>query len=57
MSVEENLMMGGYPLAGSADSTNIARSFALFPILAERRWQAAARCQAVSSRCSPSASA
>jgi branched-chain amino acid transport system ATP-binding protein len=42
MSVEENLLMGGYPLAGKARmAANIARSFALFPILAERRWQAA----------------
>ena len=42
MSVEENLLMGGYPLASKAQmAANIARSFALFPILAERRWQAA----------------
>ena len=42
MSVEENLLMGGYPLASKAGmATNIERSFALFPILAERRWQAA----------------
>jgi branched-chain amino acid transport system ATP-binding protein len=42
MSVEENLLMGGYPLAGKAQMVaNIERSFALFPILAERRWQAA----------------
>jgi branched-chain amino acid transport system ATP-binding protein len=42
MSVEENLLMGGYPLAGKAQmAANIERSFALFPILAERRWQAA----------------
>ena len=42
MSVEENLLMGGYPLAGKARiAANIERSFALFPILAERRWQAA----------------
>ena len=42
MSVEENLLMGGYPLASKAQmAANIQRSFALFPILAERRWQAA----------------
>jgi branched-chain amino acid transport system ATP-binding protein len=42
MSVEENLLMGGYPLADKAQvATNIERNFALFPILAERRWQAA----------------
>ena len=42
MSVEENLLMGGYPLAGKTQvAANIERSFALFPILAERRWQAA----------------
>ena len=42
MSVEENLLMGGYPLAGKAQiAANIERSFTLFPILAERRWQAA----------------
>lgn len=42
MSVEENLLMGGYPLASKATmAANIERSFALFPILAERRWQAA----------------
>lgn len=42
MSVEENLLMGGYPLASKAQiAANTERSFALFPILAERRWQAA----------------
>jgi branched-chain amino acid transport system ATP-binding protein len=42
MSVEENLLMGGYPLPSRGQmTTNIERSFALFPILAERRWQAA----------------
>ena len=42
MSVEENLLMGGYPLASKAQmAANIERNFALFPILAERRWQAA----------------
>ena len=42
MSVEENLLMGGYPLASKTQmAANIERSFALFPILAERRWQAA----------------
>ncbi|HMK81065.1 MAG TPA: ABC transporter ATP-binding protein [Xanthobacteraceae bacterium] len=42
MSVEENLLMGGYPLArGAAVALNVERSFALFPILAERRRQAA----------------
>jgi branched-chain amino acid transport system ATP-binding protein len=42
MSVEENLKMGGYPLGSRrAIAVNIERSFALFPILAERRWQVA----------------
>ncbi|MCZ7659625.1 MAG: ABC transporter ATP-binding protein [Xanthobacteraceae bacterium] len=42
MSVEENLLMGGYSLADKAQiARNIERGFALFPILAERRWQAA----------------
>ena len=42
MSVEENLLMGGYLLGSKAQMVvNIERSFALFPILAERRWQAA----------------
>jgi branched-chain amino acid transport system ATP-binding protein len=42
MSVEENLLMGGYPLVSKSQrAKNIERSFALFPILAERRWQAA----------------
>jgi branched-chain amino acid transport system ATP-binding protein len=40
MSVEDNLLMGGYPLATKSQmAANIERSFALFPILAERRWQ------------------
>jgi branched-chain amino acid transport system ATP-binding protein len=42
MSVEENLLMGGYPLASKSQmAVNLERCFALFPILAERRWQAA----------------
>jgi branched-chain amino acid transport system ATP-binding protein len=42
MSVEENLLMGAYPLTSKAQAAvNIERSFALFPILGERRWQAA----------------
>jgi branched-chain amino acid transport system ATP-binding protein len=42
MSVEENLQMGAYSLATKTQAVaNIERSFALFPILAERRWQAA----------------
>ena len=42
MSVEENLTMGGDPLENAGRSkANIERSFAMFPILAERRWQAA----------------
>ncbi|MFC7398995.1 ABC transporter ATP-binding protein [Chelatococcus sp. GCM10030263] len=42
MSVEENLMMGGDPLDDRArTAANIERSFAMFPILKERRWQAA----------------
>ena len=42
MSVEENLLMGGYPHPEHARiATNMARCFSLFPILAERRWQMA----------------
>jgi branched-chain amino acid transport system ATP-binding protein len=42
MSVEENLRMGAYPLRSRADvEANMGRCFDLFPILAERRWQAA----------------
>jgi branched-chain amino acid transport system ATP-binding protein len=42
MSVEEDLQMGAYPLANKSQAAaNIERNFALFPILAERRWQAA----------------
>ncbi|HEX6979708.1 MAG TPA: ABC transporter ATP-binding protein [Alphaproteobacteria bacterium] len=42
MSVEENLLMGGYPLRDQRRIlANMARGFTLFPILAERRWQAA----------------
>jgi branched-chain amino acid transport system ATP-binding protein len=42
MSVEENLLMGGYPLVSKTrTAANIERSFVLFPILAERRQQAA----------------
>jgi branched-chain amino acid transport system ATP-binding protein len=42
MSVEENLMMGGDPLDDRArTAANIERSFAMFPILKDRRWQAA----------------
>jgi branched-chain amino acid transport system ATP-binding protein len=42
MSVEENLTMGGDPLENAGRrSANIDRSFSMFPILAERRWQAA----------------
>jgi len=42
MSVEENLMMGGDPLDDrSRTAANIERAFAMFPILKERRWQAA----------------
>jgi branched-chain amino acid transport system ATP-binding protein len=42
MSVEENLLMGAYLLASKAQTAaNIERSFALFPMLAERRRQAA----------------
>jgi branched-chain amino acid transport system ATP-binding protein len=40
MSVEENLMMGGYPLDDRARvRTNMARSYEMFPVLAERRRQ------------------
>lgn len=42
MSVEENLLMGGYPHPEAARiAANMERCFALFPILAERRWQVA----------------
>jgi branched-chain amino acid transport system ATP-binding protein len=42
MSVEENLIIGGDPLRDKARSArNIERCFELFPILKERRWQAA----------------
>jgi len=42
MSVEENLLMGGYSLREKARmATNLGACFALFPILAERRRQAA----------------
>lgn len=42
MSVEENLVIGGDPLRDKARSArNIERCFSLFPILKERRWQAA----------------
>jgi branched-chain amino acid transport system ATP-binding protein len=42
MSVEENLQMGAYSLANKSQAAaNVERSFVLFPILAERRWQAA----------------
>jgi branched-chain amino acid transport system ATP-binding protein len=40
MSVEENLMMGGYPLADRSRMTgNMERCYNLFPILKERRHQ------------------
>jgi branched-chain amino acid transport system ATP-binding protein len=42
MSVEENLQMGGYTLGGAAQvRERIERAFALFPVLRERRRQAA----------------
>ena len=42
MSVEENLLMGAYALDGAAKiQANRERCFGLFPILAERRRQAA----------------
>jgi branched-chain amino acid transport system ATP-binding protein len=42
MSVEENLIIAGDPLRDRARSArNIERCFELFPILKERRWQAA----------------
>ncbi|MBI2353759.1 MAG: ABC transporter ATP-binding protein [Deltaproteobacteria bacterium] len=42
MSVQENLEMGGYTLAGGKElARGIERAFALFPLLAERRRQAA----------------
>jgi branched-chain amino acid transport system ATP-binding protein len=42
MTVEENLLMGAYRLRSKGQAaTNIERSFAMFPILAERRRQAA----------------
>jgi branched-chain amino acid transport system ATP-binding protein len=40
MSVEENLMMGGYPLADRASMrSNMERCYVLFPVLRERRRQ------------------
>jgi branched-chain amino acid transport system ATP-binding protein len=40
MSVEENLMMGGYPLRErSRMSANMSRCYDLFPVLRERRRQ------------------
>jgi len=42
MSVEENLLMGGYGLPEKRRITQgIDSAFAMFPILKERRWQAA----------------
>lgn len=42
MSVEENLLMGAYSIDDpSRVAVNMERGFAMFPILAERRWQAA----------------
>lgn len=42
MSVEENLLMGGYALVGRAAMTAaLERSYAMFPILRERRRQVA----------------
>jgi branched-chain amino acid transport system ATP-binding protein len=42
MSVEENLMMGGYPLAdGQRMTPNMQRCYDLFPVLRERRNQLA----------------
>ena len=41
MSVEENLLMGGYGVARAAQGERMERCFAFFPILAERRRQAA----------------
>lgn len=40
MSVEENLLMGGYPLSGRARVTaGMERCYALFPVLRDRRRQ------------------
>jgi len=42
MSVEENLLMGGYPLADAQRmKANMARCYELFPVLQERRRQLA----------------
>jgi len=42
MSVEENLLMGGYKLSGRARvNEDMARCYALFPVLRERRRQLA----------------
>jgi branched-chain amino acid transport system ATP-binding protein len=42
MSVQENLIIAGDPLNDRARvAANMARGFELFPILAQRRWQAA----------------
>jgi branched-chain amino acid transport system ATP-binding protein len=41
MSVEENLLMGAYAFDGADKAARMRRVYDLFPILAERRWQAA----------------
>jgi branched-chain amino acid transport system ATP-binding protein len=42
MSVEENLVIAGDPLSDRSKTVrNIERCYAMFPILKERRWQAA----------------
>jgi branched-chain amino acid transport system ATP-binding protein len=41
MSVEENLLMGGYGIPRKEAESRMQRAFELFPILAERRWQGA----------------
>ncbi len=41
MTVEENLRLGGYPLAAAAARAGVERVYAEFPLLAERRRQPA----------------
>ncbi len=56
MSVEENLLMGGYPLGNKGQiAANIERSFSFFPILPSVAGRRPARSQAGSSRCWPCA--
>ena len=57
LSVEENLVMGGFSTSKAKSKENIDRMFSLFPILKERRRQQAGTLPAANSRCSPSPAA